>query len=1128
MNVPAEKMPARGAMSNLRFILASLVYHRRLHAATALGVIAGTAVLTGALLVGDSVRGSLRHLALERLGSIDEVLVTDRFFRSALAGEIHDGKRPIVPLVVLRGTVQAPAGGTANGVSLYGVDDRFWQFWPGGPPSTPQSGNVVVNQAVADALHLSVGDEVLVRLPTASAVPRESLLGRKTETVTSRRVRVSGILPAAGAGSFSLNPTQQTTLNAFLRLDEVQNILDEPDRVNGLLVGQSEQPPAAEGHARLQAALHPKLEDFGLSVVRTKRDYFNLSTTRMVIDPPAARDAMKVFAADRPQPALTYLANTIACGKKSIPYSTITAIDFGDRPPLGPIRTADGKPIGPLAKDEIVLNRWAADKLEAKVGDEIRLVFFDPESTHGVVREQTVTMRLKAITPIEGPADDRNLTPELKGVTDKLSMADWNPPFPFDDRRVGSDDEAYWKKYGATPKAFVSLEAGRHLWASRFGDTTSIRIAPKAGMTAEKLAERWRPDPVQMGFEFRPVRQFALVAASGTTPFNGLFLGFSFFLLASAVMLVGVMFRLGTERRADEIGTLLALGLSPRRVGCLLVAEGLGLSAIAGLLGIVVGIGYAWLMITGLCTWWLPAIGTPFLSLYIGWVSLVSGYVLGVLVSLAAIAWSMRRMRHASVRGLLAGQVDAARGPRRGRMWASAGTAAAAICLAIIATLYGSRLSGMAQAGAFFGAGALALIACVAAVWNRLASGSTGSIITGGLLVTPRWALRNSARNPGRSTLTIALVAAASFLLVAISAFHLDPPSGDSRDSGTGGFALVGQSDQPILQDLNTAAGRADFGFVGNDDGRLDDARIFQCRLNSGDDASCLNLYQPRQPQVLGVGQDLIQRGGWVMSDHDSMDNPWYGLDSNLGNHNGRPIVPIVLDAATAMYSLHLSGVGAHYSIADAQGRPVELQVVGLLENSILQGVVIMSEQNFVRLYPDAAGYRFFLIDTPPGNRKPLERVLEQGLSDQGLALETTDKRLAALLAVQNTYLLTFQSLGGLGLLLGTCGLAAVQLRNVLERRKELALLRACGFRRRQLASLVLAESAALLLIGLAAGVVSALLAIAPQLAAGAAAIASPSLAVILALVIATGLATSLLAIRAMLAAPLLPSLRGE
>src|SRR4029078_9338483 len=96
--------------------------------------------------------------------------------------------------------------------------------------------------------------------------------------------------------------------------------------------------------------------------------------------------------------------------------------------------------------------------------------------------------------------------------------------------------------------------------------------------------------------------------------------------------------------------------------------------------------------------------------------------------------------------------------------------------------------------------------------------------------------------------------------------------------------------------------------------------------------------------------------------------------------------------------------------------------------------------------------------------------ALEEGLGVFGFDAQKTTERLAEFLAVQNTYLSTFQSLGGLGLLLGTFGLATVQLRNVLERRGELALLRATGFRRRRLAQLVMIENGLLLLGGLAVG----------------------------------------------------------
>src|SRR5437867_11767592 len=75
-------------MTILRVLIASLCHHWRVHAAVALGVAAATAVLTGALVIGDSVRGSLRYLVLDRLGGIDQILVADRFFRQQLAADL--------------------------------------------------------------------------------------------------------------------------------------------------------------------------------------------------------------------------------------------------------------------------------------------------------------------------------------------------------------------------------------------------------------------------------------------------------------------------------------------------------------------------------------------------------------------------------------------------------------------------------------------------------------------------------------------------------------------------------------------------------------------------------------------------------------------------------------------------------------------------------------------------------------------------------------------------------------------------------------------------------------------------------------------------------------------------------
>ncbi len=241
-----------------------------------------------------------------------------------------------------------------------------------------------------------------------------------------------------------------------------------------------------------------------------------------------------------------------------------------------------------------------------------------------------------------------------------------------------------------------------------------------------------------------------------------------------------------------------------------------------------------------------------------------------------------------------------------------------------------------------------------------------------------------------------------------------------------------------------------------------------------------------------------------------------------------RPL-PVVLDLNTAMYSLHLmKGVGEQYEITDERGGKVRLQVVGLLANSLFQGSLLVSEPQFLKLYPSVSGYRFFLIDAPPAEAIAVQDALEETLEDYGFDAQGAADVLAGYMAVQNTYLSTFQSLGGLGLLLGTVGLAVVQLRSVLERRSELALMQAVGFRRRRLALMVMIENALLLIAGLAVGLTAALVAVLPHLLGGGAAIPWAMLLVTLGLVMVVGLLAGLLAVRAVLRGELLPALRAE
>ena len=220
--------------------------------------------------------------------------------------------------------------------------------------------------------------------------------------------------------------------------------------------------------------------------------------------------------------------------------------------------------------------------------------------------------------------------------------------------------------------------------------------------------------------------------------------------------------------------------------------------------------------------------------------------------------------------------------------------------------------------------------------------------------------------------------------------------------------------------------------------------------------------------------------------------------------------------------------VGDTIDYVDERGQTFKVRIVGAVANSILQGSLVIDEAEFVKRFPGEAGCRMFLIDAPTNKVAEISAALSRALQDVGLELQPAAQKLAAFNAVQNTYLSTFQILGGLGLLLGSAGLGVVVLRNVLERRGELALLLAVGFRARSLRWLVLGEHGALLGLGLGAGVIAAVVAVLPAVFSPGAEIPYLSLALTLAAVLINGMIWTWLAARFALRGKLLDALRNE
>jgi putative ABC transport system permease protein len=240
--------------------------------------------------------------------------------------------------------------------------------------------------------------------------------------------------------------------------------------------------------------------------------------------------------------------------------------------------------------------------------------------------------------------------------------------------------------------------------------------------------------------------------------------------------------------------------------------------------------------------------------------------------------------------------------------------------------------------------------------------------------------------------------------------------------------------------------------------------------------------------------------------------------------------IPAIIDANTAQWILKTS-LGDVIEVNNDEGKPVKLRIVALLQESIFQSEILISEANFLKLYPRQSGFSFLLVDTQNTDPKQLpaiQKQLSQSLQDVGMDVQTTASRLQGYLAVENTYLAMFQALGGLGLILGALGLAIVLLRGVWERRAELALLQALGFRSWQLAWLVLVENVFLLFLGLTAGTASALVAVAPHLIGMGAQVLWLRIATLLLAVLAVGLLAAGLAVWSTLRTPVLTALRRE
>lgn len=1093
-------------MTHWRLILISLRYYARPQAILLAGVAIGTAVLVGALAVGDSVRITLREQALARLGQVHYAMQSgDRFFRDELGNNMAETVNgSVVSALQVNGIVVNTENQLrVNNAQILGVDESFWKLAPQPHEQvTLDDEFVIINDLLAEQLKLKIGDELLLRMEQPDVLSRDAPLSSVEDSSLAFRLNISAIYADANFGHFSLRANQAVPFNIFVGKATLQEKLDLVCRSNLMLVGIA--PAATHSLLEVNTSFQANftLDDAHYSLIPIDgKSELELRNSRMFLD-----DAVSDIVATSGESSygvFSYFVNELRSDHAASPYSMVSTTHSPEVP-----------------DDKILISQWLADDLSLEVGDTVTLSYYVLGPMRKLEQKQAA-FTVKDIYPMDSPLIDRDMMPEFPGISDSENCSDWDPGIPIDLDRIRDKDEVYWDDYRGTPKALISLSAAQSLWQNRFGRLTAGRFAQSESEKIEaSILEKL--EPAHLGFSFRTTRSSTLAAGRQGLDFGGMFLGFSFFLILAAVILLVLLFIHHVETRSGETGTLLAMGFSLAQVRKFMFVE-ISLLAVPGIvLGSLLGVGYAKLLIASLATVWSDAISQAAILFHVQPSTILMGGGGSWLLVVCVTAITLWRQRRLPVRMLLAGQ-DARQILRSSKSvklrWAGAG----GMLLLALGISLATQVSGSQASEVYFAVGVALLLAgflfcsgLFIRYYNRASSQK---------LTLRSLGLQNTSRRCGRSLAVIIMLACGLFLIISLEAFRVKTETDYSeRSSGTGGFAYFGESSLPIYEDLNSPDGRENYGL---DDKTLESVAFVSCRLRAGDEASCLNLNRAQTPNLLGVNpQELADRKAFdfkAVLDAGYTESLWMGLNQTWEDD----VIPVIADYNSAIYALGLK-LGDCYVYTDEKGESVELRLVGLLNNSILQGYLVVSELNFLRIFPGESGYQRFLIDAPEDRLNSVSEDISYALQDVGLALTPAAKRLARFNAVQNTYLSIFQVLGGLGLLLGIGGLAIVVFRNVSERRGEFAMLKAIGFSRSEFFKLVLYEHWGLLAMGLVIGVSAAAVAILPSLILAAAKIPLAVLATLVILLFSTGMLWIIWATLLTLRGPIIQALRNE
>lgn len=1057
-------------MTKFQYIIKSFLHYFKANLLVAIGVAISTIVLTGSLVIGDSVRHSLTQATFFRLGETTHlVAVKERYFRQEMAVELEAENPDLkaTPILLLEGMAVADGGQQrANKVQIVGVDADFEEIANTSFFGELQNNEIAISENLAGRLQKGVGDKILVRIKKASLIPMNAPFVSAEETSVAMRASIKKVLGKEALGRFSLKNSQTAPYNIFMSIERLNRLMEFEGKANQILVSTEQETEVVS--EVVNTCLKPADAGLTMKELDGGRE-IEISTERVFMEEKISDLLESLPGADM---ILTYFVNAIDHNHSSIPYSFVSSVN-------------DPK----LTSNEIILNRWAADDLKANLGDTIRLHYFEIGPLRQLVNKEAEFV-LKEIVSMGSALADPTRVPYLPGLSDAGHCREWEAGVPIDLDVISEKDEKYWNDYKGTPKAFISTESALQLWANRFGEYTAVRY-PAGAFNTEGYKTEFAStiSPADLGMVVEPIREQGIHAAKNGTDFSGLFIGLSFFILVASIILTALLFRLNLESRSSQIGLLVALGFQQKQIRSFYLSEGVVVSLFGGVVGLVISYFYTTLVFRILNSLWFDIVRTNVLEIQLLPSTMVMGLVISLLVSLGAIAISLRRFQKQKAVDLQK-QIAVKESRLKTRLLNSILWGALALSVIVFVL---QLLAEQADASMFFMSGGLMLLGLLLLfrklLMKRAAKKSSEFQFS-------QLSVINLTRNISRSITIVTLFALGTFIVISTGSNKMDLIAGaNKKTSGTGGFQYFAETTMPVLFNINNEEKKAEEGIYEEFD-------VVQFRKVDGDDASCLNLNRIAQPAILGVdATELAGRFDFAKKMKDLDDDPWQYLETDFDDGT----IPAIADQTVIQWGLAMK-VHDVLWYQNELGDTLKLKLIAGTKPSVFQGYVIISNKHFLKNYPSSSGSNIFLIGGDAENEAAIGDELQSVFRDYGWEMESAAKRLMEFYSVTNTYLSIFLALGALGLILGTIGLAVILARTILERRREIALMQAIGFSKGAVFKMLRNEYLLLLVAGVLLGFVTAVIATLPAFLSTNTDASFSTVAIVVALILANGI----------------------